>query len=33
LFRLPGMTDAQLAGDRAAVEKDLATLKRVLEQR
>jgi hypothetical protein len=33
LFRLPGMTDAQLKADRAAVEKDLATLKRVLEKR
>lgn len=33
LFRLPGMTDEQLAKDRAAVEKDLATLKRVLEAR
>lgn len=33
LFRLPAMTDEQLAEDRAAVEKDLATLKRVLEER
>lgn len=33
LFRLPAMTDAQLAKDRAAVEKDLATLKQVLERR
>ncbi len=33
LFRLPAMTDEQLAADRVAVEKDLASLKRVLEKR
>nr|WP_295864434.1 hypothetical protein [uncultured Chitinophaga sp.] len=33
LFRLPDMTDAMLANDRAAVLKDLAKLKAVLEQR
>ena len=31
LIRQPGMSDAQFAEDRAAVEKDLATLKRLLE--
>jgi hypothetical protein len=30
---LPAMTDEQLATEGAAVEKDLATLKRVLEER
>jgi hypothetical protein len=33
LFRLPAMTDAELAADRSAVEKDLATLKAILEKR
>jgi hypothetical protein len=32
LFRLPSMTDEQYAADAAAVEKDLQTLKRVLEE-
>ena len=31
LFRLPTMSDDQLAGDAALVERDLATLKRLLE--
>lgn len=31
LFRLPTMTDAQLAADRASIERDLGTLKRLLE--
>jgi len=32
VFRLPGMTDEQFKRDTDAVQKDLATLKRVLEQ-
>jgi hypothetical protein len=32
LFRRPGMSDAELAADAAAVERDLATLKRLLER-
>jgi hypothetical protein len=32
LFRLPGMTDEQYAADATAVQKDLQTLKRVLEE-
>lgn len=31
LFRQPGMTDEQFAEDKRAVEKDLATLKELLE--
>jgi hypothetical protein len=31
VFRLPDMTDAQFAGDLATVERDLRTLKSVLE--
>lgn len=31
LFRQPGMDDGQFEADRAAVEKDLATLKAILE--
>jgi hypothetical protein len=33
LIRRPGMTDAELAGDKAAVERDLKTLKDLLERR
>jgi hypothetical protein len=33
LFRQRGMSDAQFARDKAAVEKDLATLKGLLERR
>ena len=33
LIRRPGMSDAQLAEDRAAVENDLKTLKRLLERK
>jgi len=33
LIRRPGMSDAQLAEDRTAVEKDLKTLKRLLERK
>ena len=33
LIRRPGMTDAELARDRAAVERDLKTLKGLLERR
>jgi hypothetical protein len=32
LIRQPGMSDAQLAADRAAVERDLQTLKELLER-
>ena len=32
LFRRPGMSDEQFASDRAAVEKDLQTLKNLLER-
>ena len=32
LIRQPGMTDAQFENDKAAVEKDLATLKNLLER-
>ena len=32
LIRRPGMTDAELARDRAAVERDLKTLKGLLER-
>lgn len=32
LFRQAGMSDQQFSNDRAAVEKDLQTLKRLLEQ-
>jgi hypothetical protein len=32
LFRRPGTSDAALAADAAAVERDLATLKRLLER-
>ena len=31
LFRLPGVTDAQLEADAAQVQRDLETLKRLLE--
>lgn len=31
VFRQPGMSDADLAADAAAVKRDLATLKRLLE--
>lgn len=31
LFRLPGMTDERFAQDKQAVQKDLATLKKLLE--
>ena len=31
LFRRPAMTDAELAADAAAIERDLAALKRLLE--
>ena len=33
LIRRPGMTDAELASDKAAVERDLNTLKNLLEHR
>lgn len=33
LFRQPGMSDQQFVEDRGAVEKDLATLKALLEDR
>ena len=33
LIRQPGVSDAQFASDRAAVEKDLKTLKDMLERR
>lgn len=33
LFRRSGMTDQELAGDKAAVEKDLKALKELLERR
>lgn len=33
LYRLPGMSDEQYAADAAAVQRDLGTLKRVLEKR
>jgi hypothetical protein len=33
LIRQPGMSDAEFAGDKAAVEKDLRTLKRLLERK
>ncbi|MBI2386550.1 MAG: SRPBCC family protein [Elusimicrobia bacterium] len=33
LIRQPGMSDARLAEDKAAVEKDLKTLKELLERR
>jgi hypothetical protein len=33
LLRRPGMTDAELARDKAAVERDLQTLKDLLERR
>jgi carbon monoxide dehydrogenase subunit G len=33
LIRRPGMSDAQLAEDKAAVEKDLKTLKALLERK
>lgn len=32
LFQQPGMTDEQFASDRALVEKDLATLKKQMEE-
>lgn len=32
LFRQPGMTDTDFANDQAAVEKDLAKLKQVIER-
>lgn len=33
LFRLPGMSDEHYAADAAAVQRDLSTLKQVLEKR
>ena len=33
LFRLPGMSDAQFAQDAALVERDLKTLKELMERR
>jgi len=33
LIRQPGMSDAQLAKDKAAVESDLKTLKSLLERK
>jgi hypothetical protein len=33
LIRRPGMTDAELASDKGAVERDLKTLKNLLERR